>query len=664
MRKILTFVLLLPACFPTETKPVACNTDQDCQSKIGVSQGVRCDLTQHACVCDGTGYPGCDKFVDAGTSLDSATSPDLPATPIDGSPLPDSATDVAIADTPTDVPAPDRAADMRVPDAAGTCGTDKDCTDPARGFCVGNVCTGCSANLCASRVGGGGAVCATAGVVAGQCVECVADGQCTSNPAKSFCVNNACTGCTAALCGGNADGGANSVCATAGIAAGQCVECVADGQCTRNTAKGFCVNNVCTGCTAALCAGTVDGGAGLVCATTGTAAGQCVECVDDTTCTKDAAKGFCVSNACTGCQSAGANACTGAKPACAASGASAGQCVECIDNGGCTANIAKGFCVTNTCTGCTAALCAGRTDGKTACATAGTFAGQCVTCTSNAQCAGTTPICSATTDSCRACANDGECSTVGPGVCMTDGHCATDAEAIYVGTLGGATCSASNTGTAQAPVCTAQAGVGLAKSGSKPVVVIRGALTAGSTTISVSSPLTIVGKNGALLTPADPSADAITITSGEITLRNLTVQGTASPKTGIGINAGPVGGNSVTLHIDTCAVTNNPGGGILLNGAAFDIKNTTVTGNGPGQTGSTTWGGIFVQSLPPTGPTNLNLVSVNNNVGAGVACAGSILGSGILATGNTSTTAQITTSCSITPCTPASTTCGAQTTPQ
>jgi hypothetical protein len=488
------------------------------------------------------------------------------------------------------------------------------------------------------------------------------NGDCV-DPAKGFCVAGVCTGCSAALCALAIDGG-TAVCATSGTAAGKCVECAANGECSKNPTKGFCVNNACTGCTTSLCGGKVDGGASLICATTGAAAGQCVECVDSAGCTKDPGKGFCVSNACMGCQGAGAGACGGAKPACATAGGAAGQCVECVDNTGCTASVAKGFCVGNACMGCTAALCAGRTDGKTACASAGTLAGQCVTCTSNAQCAGTAPICASATDTCRACPNDGECSATGPGVCMTDGHCATDGEAIYVGTLGSATCSPSNAGTSQAPVCSAQAGVGLAKSGAKAIVVIRGTLAAGSATISVTSPLTIVGRNSAVLTPADPGADAITITSGDITLRNLTIQGTARPKTGIGINAYPAPGSTVTLHMDTCAVKNNPGGGILLNGAAFDIKNTTVTGNGSGTFLGLPWGGVLVQSPPTGGPTNLSLVTVQTNDGGGVTCSAGIQGSGVLSSGNTNTVNQIGPACAITACTPASATCGTQAQPQ
>jgi len=247
---------------------------------------------------------------------------------------------------------------------------------------------------------------------------------------------------------------------------------------------------------------------------------------------------------------------------------------------------------------------------------------------------------------------------------MTDGHCATDGEAIYVGPVG--SCDEGNAGTALKPVCTLLTGVGLVKAGPpKTVMVVRGALAPASTTIAVSSPLTIVGKSSAIVSSGALGADAITITSGDITLRNLTIQGTASPKTGIGINAYPAPSSTVTLHMDTCAVKNNPGGGILLNGAAFDIKNTSVTGNGPGIfSGSVSWGGVLVQSPPTGGPTNLSLVTVQTNDGGGVTCSAGIQGSGVLSTGNTTTVNQVSPACAVTACTTASATCGAQSTPQ
>jgi hypothetical protein len=169
-----------------------------------------------------------------------------------------------------------------------------------------------------------------------------------------------------------------------------------------------------------------------------------------------------------------------------------------------------------------------------------------------------------------------------------------------------------------------------------------------------------VGKNS-IITPAALS-DGIGITAGEIYLRNLTVQGSTSLQTVIGINAGTGGGSAVILHMDSCAVINNPGGGILLNGTAFDIKNTTVTGNGAGLTSGYTWGGILVQNLPPVGSvTSLNLVTIKANNALGLDCTGTIQiqGTGVLATGNT--TADIS-GCGFTSCTPAldgGTGCGA-----
>jgi hypothetical protein len=245
---------------------------------------------------------------------------------------------------------------------------------------------------------------------------------------------------------------------------------------------------------------------------------------------------------------------------------------------------------------------------------------------------------------------------------MLDGHCATNAETIYVGTLGTAICSETNAGAAQAPVCSLQSGIGLAVAGSKSVVVIRGTLAAGSTNISVSSPLTIVGKNSATVTATAAVGNAcITLTQGEVHLRSLTIAGSTSPATGIGVAAGP----GVTLSMDGCRVTNNPGGGIFLNGAGFDIENTTVSGNGPGQTtGGTLWGGVRVESLPPAGsPTTLRLVTIQNNSPVGLSCTASIAGSSsVLATGNNGSTnpAYQISGCGFSSCTPgAGTACGA-----
>ncbi len=650
-------VALLGACgwLPTRLKDGYCESTSDCKSGQACQLADQAVPTWHMCVCSG---PACG---DSGTPADGPAGPDVHADV--SREIVDASIDLAIV--------PDVAADLAVPDAAGTCSVNSDCTDPTKAFCVADVCVGCQTagvNACAAPT-------PACDLTSGKCVGCTADAQCAVDPAKGFCVLGACVGCGvtgATGCSGRTDG--KTVCAAAGTSVGQCVECAADTQCTKDPAKGFCVANACTGCGttgSTGCSARPDGK--VACAVTGTSTGQCVECLNNAGCTTDPAKGFCVNNACTGCQNAGSTACAGSKPACPMTGTLAGQCVECIDNTLCTANAAKHFCVSNACAGCDKAATNPCTGTTPACApsTTPTVGGQCVGCISNAQCSGTTPICATATNTCRKCAADTDCSGVGPGVCMTDGHCAADAETIYVGPSGTTTCSdTTGTGSSSAPVCSAQAGVTLAKSGSKPVVLIRGTLTPPSlgvtTTIAVSAPLTIVGKSSAVIAPAS-GADALTITSGEIYLRNLTVQGSTSPATGMGIKASPDSGSSVILHIDTCAVINNPGGGILLNGAAFDIKNTTLSGNGPGAFGgSTPWGGILAQNPPTAGPANLSLVTIQNNGFGGLSCSGAITGSGVLAAGNTNTVSQIGAACGLTTgaCAVASATCGAQSAPQ
>jgi hypothetical protein len=205
-----------------------------------------------------------------------------------------------------------------------------------------------------------------------------------------------------------------------------------------------------------------------------------------------------------------------------------------------------------------------------------------------------------------------------------------------------------------------QKGVGNAKANAKSVVVVTGSLAQGSATVSPNSPLTIVGKSSATITP-DTGTDGIAITSGTVYLRNLTIQGvtTTGSQTGVGINAA----SGTTLYVSSCKITSSLGG-MLLNGAAFDIENTTVSNNAAGTLGSTRWGGILVNSPPASGPTILNHVTIQNNSQVGLSCSATITAStSVLATGNnngsTDPADQIS-GCGFTACAAASTTCGAQ----
>ena len=385
--------------------------------------------------------------------------------------------------------------------------------------------------------------------------------------------------------------------------------------------------------------------------------GQCVSCKSGDQCSGSAP--VCsVSHVCVSCALVDAG-CPTATPACEAD---SGRCVECLGDGDCVRDATKSFCRAGLCVGCAgagASACAGRNSAKPVCMPGGA----CVECATSDDCkAAVKPICDTSVNVCVACTSDAQCSgKSGPGVCMfqQDGHCATDAESVYVGKSAAGTCSDSgaSAGSAQVPYCTAQTGLGVAKSSGKPVVVVMGQVQGGFAAGALASPLTIVGKN-AIIKPAD-YADGIAITSGEVYLRGVTVAGNPSGVTGIGVNAQAATGATVVLHMDGCTIKDNPGGGILLVGASFDIRDSVVSGNGPGQTaGGTVWGGIRVESLPTGGQASLNLMTIQKNLATGLTCSGVVQGQGVLASGNTPL--DIATSCGVVSCATPSSTCGGQ----
>jgi hypothetical protein len=107
--------------------------------------------------------------------------------------------------------------------------------------------------------------------------------------------------------------------------------------------------------------------------------------------------------------------------------------------------------------GAGASACAVRNPAQPVCMPGGT----CAECATSDDCkAAAKPICDTSANVCVACTSDDQCQAKagGPGVCMfqQDGHCATDAESIYVGKNGAGTCSDSGAGSAQMPYCTAQ----------------------------------------------------------------------------------------------------------------------------------------------------------------------------------------------------------------
>ena len=137
--------------------------------------------------------------------------------------------------------------------------------------------------------------------------------------------------------------------------------------------------------------------------------------------------------------------------------------------------------------------------------------------------------------------------------------------------------------------------------------------------------------------------------SGTVNIRAVSFSSLSS----MGISAS--GG---TLNLEHVTLINCGGGGILLNNTAFDIENTTVKNNGP--SADLSWGGIKIQSLPASGPTKFNLVTITGNNPSGMSCASGAapMGTGVFAAGNGS--GDISGTCNVTGCMPANATCGSQ----
>jgi hypothetical protein len=151
------------------------------------------------------------------------------------------------------------------------------------------------------------------------------------------------------------------------------------------------------------------------------------------------------------------------------------------------------------------------------------------------------------------------------------------------------------------------------------------------------------------------SASKGIVVTGASTSAQL-VRLTASLGTGLGVDAEA----GATIQMDHSVVQNNSAGGVLVNGAAFSIKNTTINGNGPGSSGAVTWGGILLSNALSGGPAQLQLLAVQNNMGGGIACSSPVTGTaGILVSGNT-LGLDIGTTCGFSSCGAPSATCGAQ----
>jgi hypothetical protein len=496
-------------------------------------------------------------------------------------------------------------ADGAAPDAAGSCGRNEDCP-AARPVCG----------------------------PAGRCVECAEAAHC-KDPGKSFCVAGACAGCTEA-----GAGACKAPLAICDAPSGRCVECATDASCAADPTRPFCLASACVGCGKA---------AAMACATRTPAApvcapsGACVECTDAALHCKTAGKSFCVGSACVGCAAAGAAACKAPTAVCAPTGA----CVECTADTHC-AMPNRPFCVASVCTGCDKAeakACAMKNAALPVCGSQGA----CVECNASSDCLDAArPICGA--NKCGRCSVDAECAAKlgpNPGVCMAhqDGRCARDDETLYVQNLSG--CGPTGGTSAVTPLCSPRDLPTVL--GARRLIVVRGPVAGLVFTAAGALPVSIVGQNEAVFA-GGPDPGIRLSGAADVYIRGVTIRNSE--------NVGAIVEGGVTLRLERVAITGNQRGGLLLDGAAFDIKNTNVTGNGAGQLGLASWGGILVNAPPAAGPARLDRVSIKDNRAPGMTCSGAIQGNGVLASGNAAV--DIASTCGVTSCPIAGPMCGAQ----
>ena len=281
-----------------------------------------------------------------------------------------------------------------------------------------------------------------------------------------------------------------------------------------------------------------------------------------------------------------------------------------------------------------------------------TDSGKCVECLMDSDCTATTkPICDKTANTCVRCTTDAQCigKVPNPGVCMVhqDGRCASDSETIYVKNVAGCSMLAGAGGTQSVPYCVPQLGIDSVDT-MKRVVVMRGPDSLRFWTLTApGDQVTVIGQSGAAISPG---ADiGVHVTAGNVYIRGLKISG--------GSKAGVVADSAAQLRMDRCIVQDNSAGGILVDGAEFDIRDTTIAGNGPGTFGIATWGGVLINN-PASGSNALELLTVQNNKAIGVSCSVGVNNMGVLASGNL--TGDINPTCGFSSCGTASATCGAQ----
>jgi hypothetical protein len=185
---------------------------------------------------------------------------------------------------------------------------------------------------------------------------------------------------------------------------------------------------------------------------------------------------------------------------------------------------------------------------------------------------------------------------------MTDGHCATGDEVIFVESV--ASGCPNPDGTSGKPYCMLSDAVPKLRA-DRNIIVIRGALSDRLTLGTTGFSPVVIGRrsssNEAASIPA-VNMTAITVTSDNVLIRDLLVNaGTSTASKGIVVSGsstalklfnvqvslttdglGVQASAGAQLTMDRCIVTNNPVGGLLINGAGYDIQNSIFGSNAYG----------------------------------------------------------------------------------
>jgi hypothetical protein len=285
----------------------------------------------------------------------------------------------------------------------------------------------------------------------------------------------------------------------------------------------------------------------------------------------------------------------------------------CSSDDDCRGNAGGPACnpATRSCVACTANKHCSPDAGAGVCDTA---AHACVACVTSADCADATkPICRG--NACGACKTDGECvdrNGADPGVCMAhqDGRCATDAETIYVQNVSWCSTDAQTGGTKAAPFCRSQVALDRV-SPTQRLVVLRGADMSPWTATVSGAQATVVGQMGASIVPGVDVG--ISIVSGDVYVRGVIVDG--------GHDVGVKVGTGAIIHLDRVIIRNNTKGGLIAQGAGFEVVNSVFDSNGGSSVGSSSFAGAFLgMTSLPGAPHVFHYNTVINNKDKGVVC--------------------------------------------